>query len=816
MTARRALAFAFLLVATSATQFGEGDVVAGLADADPTWNSGIPTALSFGLRVEPRAQVLTPNGSMFVVSDAVDDHLGGPIITRVGADGAVDSKFGQGGSVRLAPPNLPVGDLDAIFQPADGRLVVVGQRAGMQDWALMAMSSDGSLDTSFGTAGSLNVGLIDGYRASGVDPQLLLTADGGVIAVGFFQINSFHTLGAIKFSRSGQLDESFGTGGLALMALPAQPSNYIGQVGGAALDSTGRIVVVGVSPSYQFVVARWTAQGAVDTSFSDDGFILGDNAACGIDVAVDAADRVVVACTGSPTLSLTTQVAVVRYRVDGGLDTTFGSDGVAAVPPQSSHGGAVASAVATFGNSIVLGGNLTDVPYNYNVAADAVTWRFLEGGQLDRGFGEAGGVVRSDFARLDRVTSVVMLPDGRLSVLVGSATEAIDPQVAVYRFRPTVRTANPSMRALDRPERLLDTRLGVGAAIGKVGPAVDLELGVVGAGDADVPSDAVAVALNVTATQMQSAGFLTVYPCGVDLPLASNLNFAAGDTIPNLVIVKVGEGGRVCIHSSTPSHVIADLVAFYGADTDLHPLDVPTRKIDTRTGLGVQTAGQKIGGGVLAALPALLDRPYISEYVLNVTVAEADAPGFVTVYQCGSTRPVASNLNITPGQTIANLVVARVRDSGLSFPTGAVCFYASTPTHLIVDVIASLDAGAAHRPLAAPVRLLDTREGIGAPLRMYRAGEVLELDVTGVAGVPDDATAVALNVTVTQPQAAGFLTVYPCGQTPPLASNLNFRRGQTIPNLVFSKIGVGGRICITGIADAHILADLAEWYPTVV
>ena len=69
---------------------------------------------------------------------------------------------------------------------------------------------------------------------------------------------------------------------------------------------------------------------------------------------------------------------------------------------------------------------------------------------------------------------------------------------------------------------------------------------------------------------------------------------------------------------------------------------------------------------------------------------------------------------------------------------------------------------------------------------------MLQLDVTGVAGVPDDAMAVALNVTVTQPSVDGYLTVYPCGQAPPLASNLNFERGETIPNLVITKVGAGG------------------------
>ncbi len=60
-----------------------------------------------------------------------------------------------------------------------------------------------------------------------------------------------------------------------------------------------------------------------------------------------------------------------------------------------------------------------------------------------------------------------------------------------------------------------------------------------------------------------------------------------------------------------------------------------------------------------------------------------------------------------------------------------------------------------------------------------------------------------------------YITVYPCGQAPPLASNLNFKRAQTIPNLVMTKVGSGGRVCLTGVSGTHLVADLAEWYPAV-
>jgi lysophospholipase L1-like esterase len=120
-----------------------------------------------------------------------------------------------------------------------------------------------------------------------------------------------------------------------------------------------------------------------------------------------------------------------------------------------------------------------------------------------------------------------------------------------------------------------------------------------------------------------------------------------------------------------------------------------------------------------------------------------------------------------------------------------------------------------------PGRLLDSRqpasptvdglfEGIGPRLK----GSITELQVTGRAGVPTDASAVVLNVTVTAAQGDGFVTVWPCGTDLPNASSLNFTTGQTVPNAVIAKIGAGGKVCLYTSAATHLLADINGIYPT--
>ena len=108
---------------------------------------------------------------------------------------------------------------------------------------------------------------------------------------------------------------------------------------------------------------------------------------------------------------------------------------------------------------------------------------------------------------------------------------------------------------------------------------------------------------------------------------------------------------------------------------------------------------------------------------------------------------------------------------------------------------------------------MDTRPGVptadgqfaGAGLRP--AGSVTQLPVVNRAGVPATAATVVLNVTVTGATAPGFVTVFPCGQPVPNASNLNFDAGATVPNAVVASVGTGGAVCLFTSAPTHLIAD---------
>jgi hypothetical protein len=120
-----------------------------------------------------------------------------------------------------------------------------------------------------------------------------------------------------------------------------------------------------------------------------------------------------------------------------------------------------------------------------------------------------------------------------------------------------------------------------------------------------------------------------------------------------------------------------------------------------------------------------------------------------------------------------------------------------------------------------PGRLLETRSGPGAVtvdglfggVGVRAAGSVTELVVAGRGGVAADASAVVLTVTVTQPVAAGFVTVFPCGSPQPFTSNVNFVAGSTVANSVVSGVGAGGRVCLFTMVDTHLVVDVDGFVP---
>lgn len=360
------------------------------------------------------------------------------------------------------------------------------------------------------------------------------------------------------------------------------------------------------------------------------------------------------------------------------------------------------------------------------------------------------------------------------------------------------------------PLRVFDTRDGTGGRSWALGQGETWTFTL--AGQFGIPSDAVAVALNLTSVDATAGTFVTVYPNGEARPFSSNLNPVPGAAIPNLVLARVGLNGAVNIFNNSGSvHLIADVVGYFSptSNVGLEALS-PARLLDTRDGtggvLGALGPGQSIDlqvtgrGGVSASCAAV---------ALNITATEPTVGSYLTVWPTGQPRPLASSVNMAAGQTVPNMVLAQVGADG------KVSIYNNSgSSHVVVDVLGCFGTGATAKFVTvSPARVLDTREGEGAPLARLGRGDLF-LPLAGRKGIPaTGVSAVVLNVTAVAPSDGTYVTVYPSGTGRPVASNLNATAGQVVPNMVMARLGAdGGAMLFNNSGDIDLVADVMGYF----
>ncbi|MGE0878388.1 MAG: NlpC/P60 family protein [Acidimicrobiia bacterium] len=291
--------------------------------------------------------------------------------------------------------------------------------------------------------------------------------------------------------------------------------------------------------------------------------------------------------------------------------------------------------------------------------------------------------------------------------VAGAATVGLGRQrsICVYASAPThviidlngwFGADGVGMTAMN-PTRLLDTRTS-----GRTKDRVyRIEPGPFG-----VPAGATAVTVNVTVTVPADAGYATAYPCGANVPLASNLNYDKGATVANLATVAL-QDGSFCVTTSTNADVVVDLQAWFGPGAPARTVDgVATRRLlDTRSST-IVAAGTSVEVSIASS----------SAVMLTIVATEPKGAGYLTVYPCDQARPTTSNLNYAKGQTVANTALV----NGLG---SLVCVYSSATAHVVVDLNARY-GDATSTPGALAVRWANTQLGSPyAAINPYRFGD---------------------------------------------------------------------------------------------
>jgi hypothetical protein len=303
-----------------------------------------------------------------------------------------------------------------------------------------------------------------------------------------------------------------------------------------------------------------------------------------------------------------------------------------------------------------------------------------------------------------------------------------------------------------------------------------------------LPPGTTAVAINVTAAGPGADGYLAAGPCGRPIN-ASTVNFTRLTERAAMTVSPLGDDGRICVANRGDTDVIVDLQGAFVDDTaaaGFTPLAQNRRLVDTRA----------TGRSRVLVVPT---PPGATAVAVNLTVVNADTPGFLRATPCGSTVDVSS-VNYQAVEAVAGS--AYVTTSA----QGTICVETSTPADVIVDLTGQFgDGGLSYVPVA-PTRMLDTRNAVGGWSPIHGPGQTLDIRVA-----PPEARAVIGTLTIVNPTRAGFLVAHACGPLPPTAS-VNAAGGLALANSLTTGVSSDGRLCVYADPMTHSLFDATGWW----
>ena len=412
----------------------------------------------------------------------------------------------------------------------------------------------------------------------------------------------------------------------------------------------------------------------------------------------------------------------------------------------------------------------------------------------------------------------VALDDGTYTVTVTTNVRSVTWSFTVDQNAslglmplPTVTpSAGPSAYTAVSPFRLADSRITYRVTSLQAGVVKRLQI----AGVAGIPTDATALSANFTLTNENGNGFLTVYNCTTNRPLASTLNYYTSEVTHNAGLFPLGPSGELCLYSMREAHIVIDVTGYFQPSSNLRfegleaaPLVDSTVRLNVA---GRLMADQTISVNVPAAgvgVPA--DARAVA---VNITGIWPDSNGYLTAYECGATRPLISNVNPTVGTTKQNFAIVPLS------PSGEMCLYTMKATDVKIDVLGYFTPSAAHTMIpTTPTRVIDTRENSRVELNFGNAGGMIPANTTqtlqlaGQRGIPANATVVSVNVIAVDPSAAGSMTFWDCTAIPPIQS-INFSIGKIVANAIQVQLSAGGTMCVRSTVPTHVVIDVTGWW----
>ena len=349
-------------------------------------------------------------------------------------DGVIDSSFNGTGKLSTAIGDSHDYGASVLIQP-DGKIVVSGQSYGFSRSQFCAVRylTNGSLDTTFDKDGKVTTQLDDHF---GTAVTSLIQPDGKIVLGGAAHtVDGVHSYFAlVRYHSNGSIDSSFGSAGIVLSSIRSETA--YDECRSIALQSDGKIVAVGYSDTtiseskkYHIAVARYNTDGTLDHTFSGDGrliSVIGGTQDYAMSTAVQSDGRIIVAGYVSLTNS---DFALLRYLTNGSLDTTFGTGGIVTTAFGSGEDRGKGVVIQPDGKIVVAG-------YAAMSTGDFALARYDTSGTLDPSFNIDGKVTCDFTAKYDGGEGIVLQPDGKI-IVVGTTIKSnvyFSTDVALVRF----------------------------------------------------------------------------------------------------------------------------------------------------------------------------------------------------------------------------------------------------------------------------------------------------------------------------------------------------------------------------------------------
>ncbi len=393
------IAFCLFSYSTKAQQLGS---------LDESFGTGGVTSTSLGITINyAKTLVIQPDGKIVTAGVAdYNSHFGSNHgLVRYNKNGTLDTSFGTSGSVVYDIAPLEVDAPEAIALQTDGKIITVGD-AGFQNYCVVRYNEDGSLDSNFGSNGVIISEIIStGYTVAN---SVIVQPDGKILVSGFFnnKENDWYDVFLVRYNSDGTLDRRFGIMGKVIIgsASNAEFANSI------ILQDGGNILVVGSRRNSKLkeklFITKYNSRGSLVSDFGIGGSAVMDfmdSSSYLTNSAIIQSDGKIVVggIIGKDNLDYNKSV-LVRFQLDGTLDTDFGTDGMLI-----SEDIFIESVVSDANGKILAGG----APIS---EGGFVIARYSSDGKLDNDFGNNGYVFTNISGNADHIFDMVIQEDGKL------------------------------------------------------------------------------------------------------------------------------------------------------------------------------------------------------------------------------------------------------------------------------------------------------------------------------------------------------------------------------------------------------------------